>query len=168
MQIIFTPTIQISNGKIQFHIPTNTILDLIIPDIWGNIFYYYQSIEPLTIGNFDGEYYGYRLVTNEECKINEFIKLFNSYSFLKENIDNGSGLYTFISMDNINGSYLWVNNGPVIIKGKDFITMKEYTKKFDKVTFNEYYYHQGHRVNWDTRKVGLFTPINNKFNLITL
>lgn len=104
--IQITPTIQISNGKNKFHIPTSTILNLIIPDIWSNVLYYYQSIEPLTVGNFNNEYYGYRLVTKEECETIEFIKLFELYLHPLRGKEGVYDLDGFIAMDNINGSYL--------------------------------------------------------------
>lgn len=64
-------------GEVLFVYPANTLLDFIILDLWPIIINHF--IYEFVIGNYNKQYSGYRLVNNDDIKIQKFKDDFKNY-----------------------------------------------------------------------------------------
>mgnify|MGYP003388057051 CR=1 FL=1 len=81
-----------SNNQEIFSVPSHTLLDKILPELWSPIINYYYHHRPFVIGGWKPKYNGYRMITQPECETDDFKKLFEEYREINK------GLY---SMDNM-------------------------------------------------------------------
>lgn len=95
-------------GEVLFVYPANTVLDLIIPDLWPNIINNIHN-DLFAIGKHDKMYPDYHLVTKDECYSPKFIYIFKDYC------QKNNGI---ISMDDLLPGVLTCDENNIIVNDK--------------------------------------------------